>query len=43
MHQLRDLRLTHSSAVTDLSQSLTVLVLAAIVGWFWSDAKEAER
>jgi hypothetical protein len=29
MHQLRDLRLTHSSAVTELSQSLTVLVLAA--------------
>jgi hypothetical protein len=29
MHQLRDLRLTKSSALTDLSQSLTVLVLAA--------------
>ena len=29
MHQLRDLRLTKSPALTDLSQSLTVLVLAA--------------
>jgi len=29
MHQLRDLRLTRSPALTDLSQSLTVLVLAA--------------
>jgi hypothetical protein len=29
MHQLRDMRLTKSSALTDLSQSLTVLVLAA--------------
>jgi hypothetical protein len=29
MHQLRDLRLTNSPALTDLSQSLTVLVLAA--------------
>lgn len=29
MHRLRDLQLTHSPAVTDLSQSLTVLVLAA--------------
>ena len=29
MHQLRDLRVTKSSALTDLSQSLTVLVLAA--------------
>jgi hypothetical protein len=29
MHQLRDMRLTTSSALTDLSQSLTVLVLAA--------------
>ena len=29
MHQLRNLRLTKSPALTDLSQSLTVLVLAA--------------
>jgi len=29
VHQLRDMRLTKSSALTDLSQSLTVLVLAA--------------
>jgi hypothetical protein len=29
MHQLRDMRLTKSPALTDLSQSLTVLVLAA--------------
>ncbi len=29
MHQLRDLRLTKSPALTDLCQSLTVLVLAA--------------
>jgi hypothetical protein len=29
MHQLRDLRVTKSPALTDLSQSLTVLVLAA--------------
>jgi hypothetical protein len=29
MHRLRDLRLTRSPAVTELSQSLTVLVLAA--------------
>ena len=29
MHQLRDLRLTKSPALTDLTQSLTVLVLAA--------------
>jgi hypothetical protein len=29
MHQLRDMRLTRSSALTELSQSLTVLVLAA--------------
>lgn len=29
MHQLRELHLTRSPAVTDLSQSLTVLVLAA--------------
>jgi hypothetical protein len=29
MHQLRDLRVTRSPALTDLSQSLTVLVLAA--------------
>nr|MDQ2999587.1 hypothetical protein [Chloroflexota bacterium] len=29
MHQLRGLRLTKSPALTDLSQSLTVLVLAA--------------
>jgi hypothetical protein len=29
MHQLRDMRLTRSPALTDLSQSLTVLVLAA--------------
>jgi hypothetical protein len=29
MHELRDLRLTRSPAVTELSQSLTVLVLAA--------------
>ncbi len=29
VHQLRDMRLTKSPALTDLSQSLTVLVLAA--------------
>jgi hypothetical protein len=29
MHQLRDMRLTKSSALTELSQNLTVLVLAA--------------
>ena len=29
MHQLRDMRLTKSPALTELSQSLTVLVLAA--------------
>lgn len=29
MHQLREMRLTKSPALTDLSQSLTVLVLAA--------------
>jgi hypothetical protein len=29
MHQLRDMRLTKAPALTDLSQSLTVLVLAA--------------
>jgi hypothetical protein len=29
MHRLRDLRLTNAPAVTELSQSLTVLVLAA--------------